>query len=223
VLKVTVDVVVELDVGEAKPVVGGLTGGATQDGPGPGHDLRQGERLGHVVVAARSQPGHLVVGGVHGGEERHRDLDAVGAQAPGHLDAVEVGQHHVEHDQVRRVVLGDGERGPPGVDLGDIEALVAQRGGDGVGDRPLVVDDQHPLANLVCGHVRTSGPQRVAHRWKSAAPVLCATCEAAGDRRVRRASRCSSRSSTGPWREHEGRRRCILEQHRGRDEEAGHG
>ena len=37
---------------------------------------------------------------VAGGEEQHRGAAAVGAQPPAHLEAVEVGQHHVEHDQV---------------------------------------------------------------------------------------------------------------------------
>ena len=98
---------VHLDVGEAQDaVVLGLVPDAAQDGVDPGDDLGQGERLGHVVVAADGQAGHLVLDGVAGGEEEDGHPDPVGPQPPGHLEPVEVGQHDVEDDQVGRVLLG---------------------------------------------------------------------------------------------------------------------
>ena len=128
------------------PVVLGLAADAAQDGVDPGHDLGQGEGLGHVVVAADGEAGHLVLDGVAGGEEEDRDTDAVGPQPPGDLEAVEVGQHDVEDDEVGRVLLGGGQ-GQAAVDrLVDAESLVAERGGHGVDDRGLVVDDQDALA-----------------------------------------------------------------------------
>ena len=70
----------------------------------------------------------------------------VGPQPAGDLQAVEVGEHHVEDDEVGRVLLGR-RQGQAAVDrLVDVEALVAERGGDGVDDRGLVVDHQDALA-----------------------------------------------------------------------------
>ena len=76
----------------------------------PGDQLGQRERLGHVVVATDGQAGQLVLQRVAGGEEEDGDPDAVGPQAPGDLEAVEVGQHHIEDDEVRRILLGLGQR-----------------------------------------------------------------------------------------------------------------
>ena len=105
-----VGVLVELEVGEAQhAVVLGLVAGAAQDGVDPGDQLGQGEGLGDVVVPADGQARQLVLQGVAGGQEEDGDPHPVGAQAPGDLEAVEVGQHHIEDDQVRRIVLGLGQ------------------------------------------------------------------------------------------------------------------
>ena len=73
---------------------------APQQRAQPGDDLLEAERLGDVVVAAGGQPGDAVLDGVPGGEEQHRHVRVVAAQPAQHLEAVEVGQHHVEHDGV---------------------------------------------------------------------------------------------------------------------------
>ena len=128
------------------PVVLGLGTDAAQDGVHPGHHLGEGERLGDVVVPADGQPGHLVLDGVAGGQEEDGDPDPVGPEPAGDLEPVEVGQHHVEHDEVGRVLLGRGQRQAAVDRLGHLEPLVAEGGGDGVDDRRLVVDDQDALA-----------------------------------------------------------------------------
>ena len=69
---------------------------------------------------------------------------AVGAEPPGHLEAVEVGQHHVEDDEVGRVLLGLGQGLAAGHRLVDGEPLVAQRRRHRVDDRGLVVNHQDP-------------------------------------------------------------------------------
>src|SRR5664280_1879911 len=71
-----------------------------QQGAQPGNQLLQAERLGDVVVATDGQPGDPVLGAVARGEEDHRSVDALGPQPAQHLEAVEVRQHYVEHDQV---------------------------------------------------------------------------------------------------------------------------
>ena len=71
----------------------------------PGHDLLQRERLGDVVVAARGEAGDAVLDGVAGGQEEHGYVGLVATQPAEHLHAVEVGQHHVEHDGVGALPL----------------------------------------------------------------------------------------------------------------------
>ena len=103
-----------------------LHAGPPQQGPGPGDDLGQGEGLGDVIVAADGQSRDLVLQGVAGRQEEHRCPDPVGAQPPGDLEPVEVGEHDIEHDQVRWSLLCGDERGPARHGLFDLESLVAQ-------------------------------------------------------------------------------------------------
>ena len=79
---------------------GGGAGPAQQPAQ-PGDDLLQAERLGHVVVAARRQPGDAVLDRVLGGQEQHRHLREFAPQPAEHRQPVHVGQHHVEHHRVR--------------------------------------------------------------------------------------------------------------------------
>ena len=66
----------------------------------------------------------------------------VGAQALHDREAVAVGEHHVEHDEVGPELLGRPQRiGSVGSYL-DAESFVPQRGCDEVGDGGLVVDDE---------------------------------------------------------------------------------
>ena len=59
-----------------------------------------------------------------------------------HLVTVEVGQHHVEHDEVG-APAGNGSEGvAPGRRGLDLEPLVAQCGGDELDDAAFVVDHQ---------------------------------------------------------------------------------
>ena len=111
-----------------------------------GHELLEAERLHEVVVAAEGEAAHLVVGGVARGEEEDRRLHAVVAQPAAHLEAVEVGHHHVEDDQVGRL------RPPTHVERVatrrrrvHVEALVAQRGLEHRPQVVLVVDEQEPF------------------------------------------------------------------------------
>ena len=70
-------------------------------------------------------------------------LERSPAQAPGDLEAVDVGEHDVEHDQGRAETTASlpGLATPCVRDVG-LEALVAQRHARQLGDARLVVDDQ---------------------------------------------------------------------------------
>ena len=109
-----VGVVVHLEVA-ARNTVRSLAAlpGAPQHGRRAGHQLLEAERLLEVVVAAEREPAHLVLGGVAGGEEQHRRVVAAGPQPPADLEPVEVGQHHVEQDEVGRQLADGVERRAP--------------------------------------------------------------------------------------------------------------
>ena len=71
---------------------------------------------------------------------------ALRAEPAGDLEALDVGQHHVEHHQVRLEAGHGGDRLVTGRCRLDLEALEAQRHRDHLDDARLVVDDQHPAA-----------------------------------------------------------------------------
>ena len=68
----------------------------------PCDELGGRERLREVVVAAELEPEHAVDLAVARGEEDHRDLRRL-PQALAHLEAVDVGEPDVEHDEARPV------------------------------------------------------------------------------------------------------------------------
>jgi hypothetical protein len=160
-----VGVLVELEIGEDQPAgVPVAVPGAAQDGPDARHQLLQAERLGDVVVTADRQAPHLVLGGVTGGQVHDRDPDAVGAQPAADLEAVEVGHHHVQHDQVGPEIPHRRQRVATRRRRGHIEADVLQRHGHQLGDVRLVVDDQDAtFCFLHAGNSRRGGSALPVH------------------------------------------------------------
>ena len=152
-----VSILVEDEILELKHVAGQSARGAAEDRLDPRDDLGEAERLRHVVVAAGAQRLDLVLGRVLRRQEEHGGAVAAGAQAPADLEAVDVREHPVEHDQIRLLPGDQLERVPAVRGLVDLEALVAERGRDGVDDRRLVVDDEDPLCVPVRGAVRGHG------------------------------------------------------------------
>ena len=71
------------------------------------------------------------------------------AQPGRHLESVDVGQHHVEHDQIELSLLHSSECRASRHRCFDCETLVAQRGRNGIDDRVLVVDHQQTLFAVV--------------------------------------------------------------------------
>ena len=118
------------------------TTGTAEHGADPGDHLLEGERLGHVVVAAERQALDLVLGRVLGGEEQHRRADAVLPQPADDAEAVEAGHHHVEDEQVGPERLRGVDRLEPAGRGLDLEAGEPQRGRQQLDDARLVVDDE---------------------------------------------------------------------------------
>ena len=133
----------EVGAGERGPVAG--RPGAAEHGLDAGDQLLEAERLDEVVVAPGEAP-HGVLGAVAGGEEDDGGAPVLLAPAAADLEAVEVGQHDVEDDEVG-VDLGDGGHGVPARGHGvDVEAGVAQRRFQHAAEVVLVVDQQEPFA-----------------------------------------------------------------------------
>ena len=82
------------------------------EGPHAGQQLPDVKGLGHVVVSTVVQTGdlvrHLIPGGEHEDGGGHMGVP----QAAGYLKAVQLGQHHVQHDHV--VLLRQGIVQPVG-------------------------------------------------------------------------------------------------------------
>ena len=148
-----VRVLVELEVVE--PQAPGLrlrVPGAAQDHPDARDELLEAERLGHVVVTAAGQAAQLVLGRVARRQEDDRHLGAAGAELARDLEALHVGEHHVEHHQIRAERVDGRERVVPVDGRRDREALEAQRHRDDVDDVRLVVDDEHAAGFEGLGH-----------------------------------------------------------------------
>ncbi len=134
---------VEREVGEAHGAVAvRISARASQHRLHPGNDLGEAERLRDVVVGER-EPRNLVLRRVLRGEEDHGNAVVAVAKAPRDREPVEVGQHHVEHDQVGAEVVDRLLGRAAGAYLHRLEALVPERGRNRVRDRRLIVDDEH--------------------------------------------------------------------------------
>ena len=100
----------------------------------------------------------LVLGGVPGGEEDDRDFAALGQETAENLDPVDVGQHHVE-DQDMGTEVPDGlESAAPRSRRGHLEAGVAQRHRHKLGDVRLVIDHEGPDLALVHASMMAEKP-----------------------------------------------------------------
>jgi hypothetical protein len=106
-------------------------------------DFGKRERLRDVVVTARRESLDAVVRRVPRRHEQNRCLDAVGAEPARDRDAVDVGQHHVEDDEVGPKLLDEIESSAAVGRGRHREPFVAERGHDCVRYRRFIVDHQH--------------------------------------------------------------------------------
>ena len=79
-------------------------------------------------------------------------MPALLAQAPGDGEAVHVGQHHVEHDEVGLVSPASLRASAPSGGGVHLEAGEAQGGRQQLADVRLVVDDEEPCLGGLGGH-----------------------------------------------------------------------
>jgi hypothetical protein len=83
------------------------------------------------------------------GQEEDGGLEPPCPQPASDLDAFDVREHPVEHDEIGLVASDRLERSAAGRRLVHLVALVAERRRDGIDDRRLVVDDEDALSG--CG------------------------------------------------------------------------
>ncbi len=82
--------------------------------------------------------------GLAGGQHQDRHAIAEHPHAPGHLEAVDAGQPHVEHDRVRHRARDLLERLLAVGGRGDVVARERERAAQRVAHRSVIVDDQDP-------------------------------------------------------------------------------
>ncbi len=127
-----------------RPAALGRHVGPTQDRLHPRHEGPRIERLGHVVVRAKLQTDDRVDVLRPCGQHEYRNVTAP-AKLPADLEAIHLGQHQVQHHQVRvaALVLDQGllavGRGHHGV------AVFLEVEPDQLDDVALVVDDEDGL------------------------------------------------------------------------------
>ena len=124
-----------------------LAASTPQDGTHPRHQLARGERLGHVVVGAELEPHDAIALLAARGQEDHRDGPARADRAA-ELESADAGEHHVEHDEVRRLALDEPGHFAAVARRDDAKAVAGEVLPDDVPDGGLVVDDEHGARRL---------------------------------------------------------------------------
>jgi len=81
-----------------------------EEGADPGFELSEVDRLGDVVVRTRVETDDLVGCGVEGGlhDDRNERQGRIGLDAPRDLEPVDLGEHHIEQDQVGQPLSAGG-------------------------------------------------------------------------------------------------------------------
>jgi hypothetical protein len=111
----------------------------------PGHQGRLVDGLGQILVGARLEPGHDVLRVGFGGHQDDRDEGevAVALEVLADLDAVHLGHHDVEQDQVRLPFAGERQAFLAVAGRVDLVAVDRKPGFEDVAVGRVVVDDEN--------------------------------------------------------------------------------
>ncbi len=111
-----------------------------------GEELARLERLGQIVVGADLQADDAVCGIPARGEHQHRRV-LFRAQLAAHLESVDVGQHQVEHQRVKRLMRKPLESGAAsGLDR-NAKPRLAEILGNHLGEPGIVFDQENALGH----------------------------------------------------------------------------
>ena len=117
-------------------------------GADPSEQLREPERLRHVVVGARIEAEHHVDLVAASGDDDDGGRRSPRSDAPAEVDAVGVGEAEVHQREVGALAVGRDVRGGRGRDPCDAVALGGQRVLQAAPDGLVVLHDQ----DVRCGH-----------------------------------------------------------------------
>ena len=157
---------------------------ALQAGADPGAQQDRVERLGQVVLGARLDAADHAVGLLQARDHDHRDgVQALVRLEPlEHLEAVEIGHHQIEQDQVELLEREKLERAPAGLGAGHLVAVARQAAKQQVAVAGVVVDHQDPAGLLRPRIVRLDrlyGPDQIGDHAGECALVLAGNLGAA--------------------------------------------
>ena len=111
-----------------------------------GGELGEGERLGHVVVGADAEADDLVQLAVARAQHQHGGRGLL-AEDAADLEAAELGEHQVEHDEIRAQLPGLLERLDTVGCLAHLVSLAHEIEPEGLSDDLLVLDHQDVLGS----------------------------------------------------------------------------
>ena len=106
-------------------------------------ELGQREGFDQVVVAAGLQSLDAVGDGRHGGQEQHRRAHIRGAQGADHVQAVQLGQHAIDDQDIEDVATGAGQSGLAIAGHGDVAIALADAVAHIVRCLRIVFDDKN--------------------------------------------------------------------------------
>ena len=109
----------------------------------PRDELRERERLGHVVVAAGGEARHAVGQRVTGGQEERGGLHALGAQCLQDVATVGVGQADVDDQDAGLLPAERLQELRTAADPGRLESFLAQASQEDAAQVGVVLDHHH--------------------------------------------------------------------------------
>ena len=141
---------------------------ATQQNVEPRSQFQEVERLGHVVVAARTQATHSLVHSRERTQDQHRRFDPGRSQCRQYAKTVEpTGQHAVEDDRIVGIGGRLQQAFSPRAGTVHGEPVVTQRGADLACSLRVVFDDQNP------SHFTHRTLRQPPHRQNGCYEVCC--------------------------------------------------
>ena len=127
--------------------------------------FHQSEGLGHVVVGANVEPLHPVFHIIFRREHQNGDVSGrlILAQTATDLKAIEIGQHHIEDDYVGIEPLRHIQRLISLSGAANQKTRVLHTEADDVGDRHLIIHNEHALLWLIALLIHRHSPQTLYH------------------------------------------------------------
>src|SRR5665213_1596700 len=98
---------VHLQIRHPQPCLGHILfgGAAPKQRFDPGQQLREGERLGEIIIAAGLEAQHAIIDGPKRAQDQYRGSHALFAQRPHHAQTIQMRQHAIGDQEVKGLFL----------------------------------------------------------------------------------------------------------------------